>query len=148
MFDITIIPHINAVINVATLFLLIVARVAIKSGNELTHRKAMIGALTLAVLFLIFYIIYHMNSGLAKFGGEGIVRTIYFTILIVHVVGAASIMVLVPMAAWRGFKAWNDPDARPKHKKIARWAWPVWTFVAGSGFVVYVMALHIWPYQG
>lgn len=148
MFEITAIPHINAVINVATLTLLIVARVAIKSGNELAHRKAMIGALGLAVLFLIFYITYHMNSGLAKFGGEGIVRTIYFTILFIHVVGATSIMALVPLAAWHGVKAWNNPDVRPKHKKIARWAWPIWTFVAASGFVVYVMALHIWPFQG
>ena len=150
MIDLTTIPHINAVIKSITMVLLIAARVAIKSGNEAGHKKAMVAALLSALLFLAFYIYYHSNSGLAKFGGEGAIRYVYFTLLIIHVVGATIIVPLVPMAAYRGFKGYSSGDAtqRAKHKRLVRITWPLWTFVSVSGLIVYFMALHIWPCEG
>ncbi|MCK4938701.1 MAG: DUF420 domain-containing protein [Rhodospirillaceae bacterium] len=149
MIELSAIPHINAVINATTVIALIAAKIFAKSGNESAHKKAMMTALALSALFLAFYLTYHFNSQLAKFGGEGIIRTIYFTLLIIHVTGAALIVPLVPLAAWRGIKAYaGDTTQREKHKKLVRIAWPLWTFVALSGTIVYIMAIQIWPYQG
>ncbi len=103
----------------------------------------MMTAVGLAVLFLIIYIYYHLNAGLAKFGGEGAIRTVYFTILILHVVGALVITPLVPITFFRALRERFD-----RHKRLARWTWPLWLYVSSSGLVVYVMALHIYPYDG
>jgi putative membrane protein len=92
------------------------------------------------VVFLITYLIYHFNSGLARFGGEGIIRPIYFTLLITHVVFAAVITPLVPITVYRALKGRFE-----RHKRIARWTWPLWMFVAVSGVVVYVMAVQLYP---
>lgn len=149
MIELSTIPHINAVINALTVIVLLMARVYAKSGNEDAHKKAMMMAFSLSALFLGFYLTYHFNSQLAKFGGEGIIRPIYFTLLIVHIIGAALIVPLVPIAAVRGIKAYaGDALMREKHKKIVRITWPLWTFVAFSGTIVYLMSFHIWPYQG
>jgi len=143
MIDITTIPHINAVLNGATVILLWIGRRHAKAGNTTEHKKTMIAALGVSLVFLGFYLVYHFNSGLAKFGGEGLIRPIYFTILIVHVLGAVASVPLVPMAAYHAIK-----DHRETHKRIVKWAWPIWFFVAFSGVVVYVMALQLWPCTG
>jgi putative membrane protein len=103
----------------------------------------MLSAVVVSGLFLISYLIYHFNSGLAKFGGEGIVRPIYFGILIAHVIGAVLITALVPITLFRALAERFD-----RHKKIARWTWPLWMYVAVSGVVVYVLAVHMFPYVG
>ena len=143
MIDITTIPHINAVLNTATVALLWIARSHVKAGNTDAHKKTMIAALAVSLVFLGFYLVYHFNSGLAKFGGEGIIRPIYFTILIVHVIGAVAIVPLVPMAVYHAVK-----DNRETHKRIVKWTWPIWFYVAFSGVVIYIMALHLWPCTG
>ena len=143
MIEITTIPHINAVLNSATVVLLWIARSHAKAGNTTAHKKTMIAALGVSLVFLGFYLVYHFNSGLAKFGGEGIIRPIYFTILIVHVIGAVAITPLVPMAVYHAIK-----DNRETHKKLVKWTWPIWFYVAVSGVVVYAMALHLWPCTG
>ncbi|MEG3619456.1 DUF420 domain-containing protein [Magnetovibrio sp. PR-2] len=143
MIEVTTIPHINAVLNAVTVVLLWMARSFVKGGNIQAHKKTMIAALVVSAVFLAFYLYYHFNSGLAKFGGEGIIRPIYFTILIVHVVGAVAATPLVPMAVFHAIK--RNFDA---HRKTVKWAWPIWFFVALTGVIVYVMALHIWPCTG
>ena len=143
MIEVTTVPHINAVLNTATVVLLWMARSFVKGGNKDAHKKTMIAALSVSVVFLGFYLYYHSNSGLAKFGGEGFIRPIYFTILIVHVVGAVAATPLVPMAVFHAIK--GNFEA---HKKVVKWAWPVWFFVALSGVTVYVFALHLWPCTG
>ncbi|MDH5187653.1 MAG: DUF420 domain-containing protein [Rhodospirillaceae bacterium] len=149
MIELGTIPHINAVINAITVVVLLAARYFAKAGNENAHKKAMMVAFSLSALFLGFYLTYHFNSQLAKFGGEGIIRSVYFTLLIIHVIGAALIVPLVPIAAVRGIKAHSgDALMREKHKKIVAITWPLWTFVAFSGTIVYLMSFHIWPYQG
>lgn len=141
--DIAVIPHINAVLNALTVVLLWVARSQAKAGNTDGHKRAMIATLALSALFLALYVTYHFAGGFAKFGGEGLVRWVYFPILIVHVVGAIAIVPLVPMAVVFALK-----DARERHKATVRFAWPIWFFVAVSGVVVYVMAQHLFPCEG
>lgn len=143
MIDIATIPHVNAVLNALTVVLLWVARSHAKSGNETAHKKTMIVTLALSVLFLALYTTYHFGGGFAKFGGEGLVRWIYFPILIVHVIGAVAILPLVPMAVIYALKG-----QREKHKATVKWAWPIWFFVAVSGVIVYFMAQHMFPCEG
>lgn len=141
--DISAIPHINAALNALTVVLLWVARGQAQSGDTDAHKKTMIATLAVSALFLALYTTYHFAGGFAKFGGEGLVRWIYFPILIVHVIGAAVIVPLVPMAVIFALK-----DQREKHKRTVKWTWPIWFFVAVSGVVVYVMAQHLWPCEG
>jgi uncharacterized membrane protein YozB (DUF420 family) len=140
MLHITDLPHVNAALNGATIVFLVAGLAFILTGRRTAHRACMIGALAVSAAFLISYLIYHFNAGLAKFGGEGMVRPIYFTLLIVHVAIAAVITPLVPVTAYRALKGRFD-----RHKRIARWTWPLWMFVAVSGVVVYAMAVHIYP---
>jgi len=133
-------PHINAALNGATIVFLAAGLYFILNLARERHRACMIAALIVSAAFLISYITYHFNSGLAKFGGEGLIRPIYFTLLIVHVLIAAVITPLVPLTAY-----WALTDQFARHKRIARWTWSLWMFVAVSGVVVYVMAIHLYP---
>jgi putative membrane protein len=101
----------------------------------------MLAAVGVSVAFLVTYLIYHFNSGLARFGGEGIVRPIYFTILLLHVVVAIVITPLVPVTLYRAVTGRFE-----RHRRIARWTWPLWMYVAVSGVVVYVMTIHLYPH--
>ena len=138
--EITTLPHILAVINSVTVVVLLAGFFFIRNGRRDLHKKAMVTALVLAVLFLAVYVTYHLNAGLAKFGGEGVIRPIYFTILIVHVLGAIALTPMVPMLVWRAVKGRFDD-----HKRLAKWTWPLWMYVSASGVVVYVMAIHLYP---
>jgi len=143
MIEITTFPHILAGLNSATVGLLLAGFYFIRTGDRARHKAMMVSALFVAVLFLVIYVYYHANSGLAKFGGEGFIRTVYFTILIAHVLGAVTLTPLVPVLAYRALKGRFDA-----HKRLARWTLPLWLYVSISGIVVYVMALHIYPFTG
>ncbi len=140
MLEITDLPHLNATLNGATILFLAGGLYFILNGERERHRACMIAALVVSVAFLASYLTYHFNSGLAKFGGEGLIRPIYFTILIIHILVAAVITPLVPLTAY-----WALTEQFARHKRIARWTWPLWMFVAVSGVVVYVMAIHLYP---
>lgn len=143
MIAITTFPHILAGINSMTVVLLLAGYYFIRNGERGKHKAMMISALVAAVLFLTFYVIYHLNAGLAKFGGEGIIRPIYFSILIVHVLGALILTPCVPLLAFRALKGRFDA-----HKRLARWVLPLWLYVSISGVVIYVMAIHLYPSAG
>jgi putative membrane protein len=143
MIDIADLTHVNAALNAATMVFLGVGLWFILRGERQRHRASMLAAFVVSVAFMISYLIYHFNSGLAKFGGEGVIRPIYFTILIVHVVAAVVIVPLVPITLSRALAGRFD-----RHRKIARWTWPLWMYVALSGVVVYVMSVHLFPYTG
>lgn len=134
-------PHLIAFFNALSVVALTMGYIYIKSGNREKHRLAMIGALAASGAFLIVYLIYKANSGFAKFGGEGAIRPIYFTILIIHVIGAIAITFMVPITVYRAFRQRFE-----EHRKIARYTWPLWMFVGISGVIVYVMAVHLYPY--
>lgn len=143
MTDLTIFPHLLAALNMTTAVLLATGYVFIRRGDKLSHRKCMLAAISVAVVFMAVYIYYHANAGLAKFGGEGVIRTVYFTILIAHVSIAVTIPVLAP---WTAFRALKGRFA--KHRKMARWTLPLWLYVSASGVVVYVMSIHLFPDTG
>ena len=133
-------PHVLAIINAATIIVLLRAYSLIRARDREGHRRAMFVAIGLGVAFLAVYLVYHASSGLAKFGGHGAIRPIYFTLLAVHVVMAAIVAVLVPVTF---FNALAQRFAT--HKRLARVALPLWLFVAASGLVVYAMAVHLYP---
>ena len=134
-------PHLNAALNAVTIVLLGCGYWFIRHGERHRHKLCMLLAAIVSCLFLISYLIYHFNSGLARFGGEGMVRPIYFAILIAHVAIAVVITPLVPITLFRALSGQFD-----RHRRIARWTWPLWMYVAVSGVVVYVMAIHLYPF--
>lgn len=141
MLEIQDLTHVIAALNGVTVICLCAGYIFIRRSDKRRHRASMITAVALAALFLVVYAIYKANAGFAKFGGEGLVRPIYFGILLVHVLGAMAIVVMVPMTLYRALKGrFKD------HRRLARWTWPLWMYVGVSGVVVYVMAVHFYPY--
>lgn len=138
-----VLPHVIAAINLSTIAALSAGYMAIRRGDRETHRKCMAAALVFGTLFLAAYLTYHFGAGLAKFGGYGIIRPIYFTILIIHIIAAIASTPLVPLIVYRALTGRTEAHAR-----LAPMTWKIWMFVAVSGIVVYVMTIHIWPYQG
>lgn len=145
-------PHIfatfNAIINSCVAILLIAALLAVKSKKFLLHKKIMLAAIILSVLFLISYVCHHLLSGETKFGDinhdgilsldektlAGSLRYVYYFILITHIPLAGIILPFILFTAYRALS--GDYE---KHKKLARITWPIWLYVAISGVVVYLM---------
>ena len=133
-FDLTIFPKFHAIINSTASLLLILGFYFIKQKNMKAHRIAMMMALFLSFLFLLSYITYHSLSESTTYGGEGIVRTIYYFVLITHIVLSA---VIVPIVLFTFKYAWLG-DFK-KHKKLAKWTFPLWLYVTITGVLVYLM---------
>ena len=133
-FSVANLPLVNAILNgIATVFL-ITGYVLIKRRRIAAHRVAMIAAFVTSVLFLISYLIYHAQVGSRPFTGRGPIRIVYFTILISHVVLAATIPPLAGLTLWRALRGRFD-----RHVPIARWTLPLWLYVSVTGIVVYLM---------
>ena len=127
-------PHLNAALNGLSAVLLVIAWVHIKARRIDAHRATMLAAFATSALFLTSYVIYHANIGSKPFPGTGLLRTIYFAILIPHVILAAAVLPLALVTLRRGLKR----DDR-RHRQIARITLPIWLFVSVTGVVVYVM---------
>jgi len=127
-------PPIYATINGITAVVLVAAVLAIKNGNRKLHERLMTTAIGLSLLFLVMYVAYHMTSDSTKFGGEGIIRFVYFFILITHIILSIAVIPLVLIAYVRALA--NKFD---KHKKIAKITFPIWLYVAITGVIVYLM---------
>ncbi len=127
-------PLIYASINALTAFLLIIALWAILNGKRRLHQNLMTTCIGLSVLFLVMYIAYHMTAESTTYGGEGVIRYIYFFILLSHIVLSIVIIPLVlktfTFAYLKNFKS---------HRKWARITFPIWLYVAISGVVIYLM---------
>ena len=147
-FDVHIFATINAFVNGLIALLLILALLAVKNGNYLLHKRFMITALVLSIIFLVSYIAHHLLAGEAKFGDtnhDGIVsddeksavgniRLIYYLILSTHIFLAAVILPFILFTAYRALIA-----EFTIHKKLARITWPLWFYVAVTGPIVYLM---------
>ena len=127
-------PALNAFLNATTSLVLILGFLAIKKGKRELHEKYMKSALVLSVIFLLSYIAYHATSEPAKYGGDGLIRTVYFFILFTHIVLAAAIVPLVLITFVRALSSKFD-----KHRKIARITLPLWLYVTVTGVIVYFM---------
>lgn len=132
--DLQLLPFFNACINTLVAILLIAGYVLIRRGRRVAHERVMLAAVALSALFLASYVTYHLNMGSTKFLGEGIVRPIYFTILISHTVLATVNLPFVIVTLARGLKR-----NFPAHVRIAKRTWAVWLYVAVTGPIVYVM---------
>ena len=127
-------PPIYATINGITAVLLLLAVNAIKNGKVKLHENLMKTAIGCSVAFLGMYVAYHMTSDSTKFGGEGIIKYIYYFILVTHIVLSIAIIPLVLITYVRALAQVFD-----KHKKIAKITYPIWLYVAVTGVVVYLM---------
>jgi uncharacterized membrane protein YozB (DUF420 family) len=136
--DVSFLPTINATLNGAATICLLAGWRLIRQRRRDAHRRAMIGALTCSALFLVSYVIYHYHAGSRPFTGTGPIRTVYFTVLVTHVILAAAI---VPLVAITVARALRGDDAR--HRRIARWTLPLWLYVSVTGVVVYLMLYHL-----
>ncbi|HET6401744.1 MAG TPA: DUF420 domain-containing protein [Candidatus Kapabacteria bacterium] len=141
-------PAINATLNGTSAVLLFTARNRIKhrdtnrAASIRQHRILMIAAFSCSIVFLISYLYYHFNAGIIYFGGTGIVRPFYFTLLTTHTILAVTIPVLATMTLVRGLKA-----RYAKHKQIAHWTYPAWMYVSITGVVIYFMLYQIYPHS-
>lgn len=153
-FDATFLPHLNAVLNTATSICLIMGFVFIKQKKQRYHITAMVTAFVLSSIFLISYVVYHSQGYETKFGDldhnkivdaaeaarVGFLRYIYLFILLTHIVLATVVVPFVLLAIYFGITRQYQ-----KHKKIVKWTFPVWLYVAITGVLVYLM---ISPYYG
>ena len=132
--DLGFLPPIYASLNALTAIGLIVAIVAIKRKNRKLHQRVIQVCLIFSILFLLLYVLYHMTSDTTPYGGEGILKMIYFFLLISHILLS---MVVIPIVLFAYLFAWQGDFER--HKKWTKFAFPLWLYVAITGVLVYVM---------
>jgi putative membrane protein len=127
-------PAVNASLNALSGILLLLGFTLIHRRRVELHRKVMIAAFATSSLFLICYVVYHAQVGSVPFPRQGFVRPLYFTILITHVILAATVPPLAIITLTRGLKG-----RYPQHRRIARWTFPIWLYVSVTGVLVYVL---------
>jgi putative membrane protein len=127
-------PPIYATFNGITAIFLVAGVLAIKNGNRTLHQRLMTTAIALSLAFLVMYVAYHMTTDSTKFGGEGIIRPIYFFILFSHILLSVAVIPLVLITYVRALAERFD-----RHKKIAKITFPIWLYVAVTGVIVYLM---------
>ena len=138
-FSVSSLPLVNALLNSLATVLLVCGYVAIRRGKIQVHRALMLSAFGTSVLFLVSYLIYHAHVGSRPFPGHGPVRTVYFTILISHIVLAAVIPPLAAVTLWQALRSRFD-----RHTRIARWTLPLWLYVSVTGIAVYWMLYQMY----
>jgi len=131
-------PSLNAILNALSTFLLLLGYIHIKKGYRERHRMFMIAAVISSAAFLISYLIYHQQVGSVPYPHYDWTRSIYFIILIPHIILAAVMVPFIIAALWFALRGKFE-----KHKRITRWVWPVWIFVSISGIAVYLMLYHL-----
>jgi len=136
----SLLPHLNAFLNTTSAVLLLTGYYFIRRGKIRSHRTCQIAAVVTSTLFLISYLTYHYYHGDTKFLGQGIVRPFYFTVLITHVCLA---IVIVPLVLITLYRATRGDYIR--HRRIARWTFPLWLYVSVTGVIVYFMLYHAYP---
>jgi len=127
-------PLFHACLNGLSFCVLLLGFYFILNKKILYHRMCMLTAAGLTAVFLVSYLAYHSTVPQTKFGGEGAIRYFYFTLLITHIILAATIVPMVLITLYRGLSGMNE-----RHKKIARWTLPLWLYVAFTGVIVYIM---------
>lgn len=130
-------PLLNAILNGTAAVLLVSAWLLIRRRRIGAHRRVMITAFCVSVLFLISYIVHHLRTGIKYYQGTGFRHSLYDWILGTHTILAAAVPVLAIITLWRGLRM----DYK-RHRAIARWTLPIWLYVSVTGVVVYVMLYH------
>ena len=130
--DLRFLPAVNAALNATAACLLVAGWVAIRRGARRAHQYLMVSAFAASALFLVCYVAYHSVHGDTKFTGVGPIRTVYFTILASHVVLSLTVL---PLALTAFYLAWRG--AFERHKRVTRWALPIWLYVSVTGVAIY-----------
>ncbi|MGQ9463061.1 MAG: DUF420 domain-containing protein [Candidatus Fervidibacter sp.] len=138
--DLKFLPTLNATLNLISAVSSIAGYISIRRGNASTHKACMLFAFIASTTFFISYTVYHANVGATRFSGTGLIRPIYFTILVSHTVLAALIVPTVIITLFRAFK--GDFS---RHKAIARWTFPLWLCVSLTDILIYLMVYHFLP---
>jgi len=134
-------PDVNAALNATATVLLVAGYMLIRRRRELAHKRVMLMAFSVSVLFLASYLTYHIGHGAATpFTGQGLIRPVYFTILISHIILAAAVPVLAMVTIVLGLR-----DRRLAHLRWARWTFPIWLYVSVTGVVIYMLLYHLYP---
>lgn len=127
-------PLLHAIINGICAILLVASLRAIKRKQIALHKRLNITAFGLSTLFLLSYVTYHFFVPETTFGGTGFLRTFYYIILVSHIVLAAIVLPLILLSFWHGLK-----NNVAKHRRIVRFSYPVWLYVAVTGVLVYIL---------
>jgi uncharacterized membrane protein YozB (DUF420 family) len=130
--------QVNASLNASAAVCLVVGFFKIKSGDQVGHKRWMIAAFSISAMFLVTYVLHHLQVGSVPFERTGWLRTLYFCILIPHVVLAAVVLPLAMLTLVRGLQ-----DKRALHHRIAKYTLPIWFYVSVSGVAVYFMLYHL-----
>jgi putative membrane protein len=138
--DFSFLPPLHASLNALSAVILLVAFWFIKQKNVEAHRRSIYAAMVCSALFLLSYVVYHFTTPETRYGGTGIARYVYFFILITHVVLAAVILPFILLTFTRAYT-----NQFERHKKMARWVFPLWLYVAITGPICYLM---LKPYYG
>jgi len=133
-YDFSFLPPIYATINGLTAVLLVSAVVAIKNKKQLLHERLIKICMMLSISFLVMYVLYHMTSDSTSYGGEGVLRYVYFVILITHILLS---IVIIPFVLFTYVRALSGNFER--HKALAKFTFPLWLYVAVTGVIVYLM---------
>jgi putative membrane protein len=133
-YDFSFLPPTYALTNGLTFLCLVAGVLAIKNGKKELHKKFMTSAIVFSIYFLVAYVLYHVTTPSTKFGGEGTIRIVYLFILFTHI---ACSMAVVPLVLITYVKAISQRF--DQHRKIARYTFPLWTYVSLTGVIVYLM---------
>lgn len=135
-------PHLNAALNGLSGIFLMIGFYFIKTNKIHLHRLAMLSAVCVSAVFLASYLASKAIFGIdsVRFTGQGIIRPVYFFILLTHTVLAVAIVPFILMTLWRALKGKFD-----MHKKLARWVFPVWLYVSITGVIVYLLLYQLFP---
>ena len=138
MLEISNLPMVNATLNTISGILLTIGYVRIRQRKITAHKKCMLAAFAVSVLFLVCYVIYHANTGSKPFTKQGWIRPVYFTILISHIILA---FVIVPLALRTLYLAWRERFEQ--HRRIAKITFPIWLYVSVTGVIIYLMLYEL-----
>ncbi len=136
--DYTLLPTVNATLNSIAFLFLVAGYVFIRQGKRRQHRNCMLAAFGCSILFLASYLLYHFNVGSVPFEGEGLVRKVYFFVLMTHIPLAALVPFLASITLFRALR-----ERFEAHRRIARWTLPIWLYVSVTGVAVYWMLYHL-----
>jgi uncharacterized membrane protein YozB (DUF420 family) len=139
MTDFSVFPALNATLNGISAVLVATGHTLIRRKNVELHRACMIAAVVTSSLFLISYLYYHAHVGSVRFPGQGWVRPVYFALLISHTLLAAAVVPLVLLTLSAALRSRFD-----RHRRLARWTYPIWLYVSVTGVVVYVMLYQVY----
>jgi uncharacterized membrane protein YozB (DUF420 family) len=139
MIDYSALPAVNAALNATSGIFLLTGYVLIKQRRINAHRNAMLAAFGSSMLFLTSYVVYHYHAGSRPFPGVGAIRLLYFVILISHVLLAIAILPLAISTLTKGLRG-----QYARHKRVAKWTFPLWMYVSVTGVIVYVMLYQLY----